>query len=118
MAELSEYIAALTRDRDSLAANLQTMGVEADAAETFTSLVAKVLEIATGGVSLPVLSNPATASEILEGYEAIDQDGNVITGTAQQTVNMETGTGTLNYAWDEESLMLMIEESEEEETDA
>ena len=34
-----------------------------------------------GGVSLPTLSNPATAENILSGYEAIDSAGNLITGT-------------------------------------
>ncbi|MCD8097008.1 MAG: hypothetical protein LUE31_03025 [Lachnospiraceae bacterium] len=48
MATLSDYIAALTRDRDDLAANLQEMGVEADNTETFTSLVLKVLQISGG----------------------------------------------------------------------
>lgn len=35
----------------------------------------------TGGVELPTLSNPATSDEILDGYEAIDGDGNIIAGT-------------------------------------
>lgn len=35
----------------------------------------------TGGTELPTLSNPATSSVILEGYEAIDGNGNVVTGT-------------------------------------
>ncbi len=48
MAELSEYIAALARDRDALVANLGEMGVEANSDETFTSLVLKVLQISGG----------------------------------------------------------------------
>jgi hypothetical protein len=34
-----------------------------------------------GGVELPELTNPASTSDILNGKEAIDGDGNVITGT-------------------------------------
>ena len=34
-----------------------------------------------GGVDLPTLSNPASASDILASKEAIDKDGNKITGT-------------------------------------
>lgn len=34
-----------------------------------------------GGVELPMLDNPATSDEILEGYEAIDGDGNIVVGT-------------------------------------
>ena len=33
-----------------------------------------------GGIVLPVLANPATAEEILAGYEAIDQEGAVLVG--------------------------------------
>lgn len=34
-----------------------------------------------GGVSLPTLTNPAGADQILEGYEAVDGSGNKVTGT-------------------------------------
>ena len=36
---------------------------------------------AAGGVALPTLNNPAAASDILSGKEAIDGDGNKMTGT-------------------------------------
>ena len=35
----------------------------------------------TGGKKLPVLSNPATAAQILAGYEAINGAGELMTGT-------------------------------------
>lgn len=34
-----------------------------------------------GGITLPTLANPATADQILEGFEAIDGSGNKLTGT-------------------------------------
>lgn len=34
-----------------------------------------------GGVELPDLLNPATSDEILEGYEAVDGNGNLLVGT-------------------------------------
>ena len=34
-----------------------------------------------GGITLPELTNPAGADQILEGYEAIDGSGNKLTGT-------------------------------------
>ena len=37
------------------------------------------------GVKLPELTNPATAENIQSGYEAVDGDGNVVTGTATIT---------------------------------
>lgn len=41
-----------------------------------------------GGVVLPTLSNPATAAKIVQGYQAIDANGNMLTGT-MQNVNEE-----------------------------
>lgn len=34
-----------------------------------------------GGITLPALTNPAGADQILEGYEAVDGSGNKLTGT-------------------------------------
>lgn len=39
------------------------------------------------GVDLPELSNPASAEEVFEGYEAIDGEGNVVRGSF--TIDME-----------------------------
>ena len=47
-------------------------------------LLQKVNELpaaGSGGVELPELSNEATASELFEGKELIDETGNVVTGT-------------------------------------
>lgn len=38
--------------------------------------------IVKSGTKLPILTNPATAAQILSGYEAIDGEGNKIVGTA------------------------------------
>lgn len=47
-----------------------------------------------GGVILPDLSNPAVAADILSGKEAIDEDGNKITGTiATKTSSNLTASG-------------------------
>lgn len=35
----------------------------------------------SGGVILPTVSNPAAAAQVLDGYGAIDQDGNAFTGS-------------------------------------
>lgn len=39
-----------------------------------------------GGVTLPTLSNPATVAQLLLGYEAIDQNGEKMTGTYEPLV--------------------------------
>ena len=46
---IATYLTALDRDRDALAANLVTKGVQASSSETFTTLVPKVLDIPSGG---------------------------------------------------------------------
>lgn len=50
-------------------------------------------EAGSGGVELPELSNPGTASDLELGKELIDQDGNIVVGT--RVVNAETWTLTL-----------------------
>lgn len=41
----------------------------------------QVLNIIGGGKKLPTLSNPATAAQILAGYEAINGAGEILSGT-------------------------------------
>ena len=45
------------------------------------------------GIELPTLTKPATADEIFYNYEAIDQDGEIITG-AIPVVNSSTSAAT------------------------
>jgi hypothetical protein len=56
---------------------------EVDEQETLISQIMTNLEnkMVPSGVELPVLSNPASASDILSGREAIDGIGNILTGT-------------------------------------
>lgn len=43
--------------------------------------------IVIGGASLPTLTNPGTAGDLLSGKQLIDQNGNVITGTMTQFIS-------------------------------
>lgn len=43
----------------------------------------------TTGVELPELTNPASASDIASGKEAIDGEGNVLTGTAESAADIK-----------------------------
>lgn len=73
------------------AKSLDTMTSDVDAANAEIAEQTELLaQIATalegkvggsGGVTLPDLSNPANASDILNGKQAIDENGNKITGT-------------------------------------
>lgn len=84
--------------------NLEAMTSDIDAANTEIAEQAELLsQIATalegkasnsGGVVLPTLSNPASASDILSGKEAINGSGNKITGTiATKTSSNLTASG-------------------------
>lgn len=48
------------------------------------------------GVTLPTLSNPASPSEILNGYEAIGEDGSVIEGEALATASTATAADIMS----------------------
>lgn len=83
--------------------SIDEMTSDVDAANTEISEQADLLaQIATalegkaggGGVALPSLANPASASDILSGKEAIDGSGNKITGTiATKTASNLTASG-------------------------
>lgn len=47
-------------------------------------------------VSLPTLSNPASPSEILSGYEAIGEDGSVVEGEALATASTATAADIMS----------------------
>ena len=65
--------------------------------DTQTELIEQIqtaLEGKAGGVTLPTLDNPAAATDILSGKEAIDGSGNKITGTiATKTSGNLTANG-------------------------
>lgn len=50
---------------------------------------------AGGGVQLPALTNPAAAGNIQLGYQAINGEGEVVTGTANIAENVQTCTVNL-----------------------
>ena len=52
----------------------------------------QVLNIIGGGKKLPTLSNPATAAQILAGYQAINGAGEVVDGTYVEPVRKYRGT--------------------------
>lgn len=53
----------------------------------------------SGGIQLPTLSNPAGAAQILSGYQAINANGEIITGTilsqGAQTITPGTSSKTI-----------------------
>lgn len=53
-----------------------------------------------GGKSLPELTNPATAAEIVSGYEAIDGEGNLILGAMAEVkeTNVYHGETSIPYS--------------------
>lgn len=84
----SKSIDAMTTDVDVANAEI------AEQAELLEQIATALEGKAGGGVTLPDLNNPASASDILSGKEAIDEDGNKITGTiATKTSSNLTASG-------------------------
>lgn len=55
--------------------------------------------ISNNGVQLPTLTNAGSASDLLNGKQLIDDDGNIVTGTMVNngTVNIALNTNTTSY---------------------
>lgn len=107
---------------DAMASNLGEVVNECDTqADLITQIKTALADKAAGGVELPTLTNPGTASDLAEGKQLIDADGNVVDGTyvpldtsdADATagrilkgytayVNGKKITGNLNYLPDED----------------
>lgn len=84
----SKSIDAMTSDVDAANAEI------AEQAELLEQIATALEGKASGGVTLPDLNNPAVAADILSGKEAIDEDGNKITGTiATKTSSNLTASG-------------------------
>lgn len=73
---------------------------------TFTSAAGLLVEgthECEGGVTLPALTNPGAATDLAEGKELIDQNGNVVTGSVREIISnnlfmtQETSVGKANY---------------------
>lgn len=116
---LSSLAIDLGETKNNLVEILNNKGISSKTYESLDSLISKVDNIVIenlddelasqddlisqiqsavvnkAGVSLPELSNPATAAQILSGYEAINGDGEVVTGKAAGTIGVKTGTVTL-----------------------
>lgn len=61
-----------------------------------------------GGITLPELTNPAGADQILEGYEAVDGSGNKLTGThVCESGGGDYGTFVLGFE-DEDYIMSSV----------
>lgn len=77
MPTVQEYLIELDEQRDQLAKNLATMGIEADTSEKFNTLVPKVLKISPiGGVAATLVNVryavPIELSQVAE-YKKVEE---------------------------------------------
>lgn len=77
---IADYLTQLASDRDDLADNLVTMGVQASHSETITELVPKVLDIAGGGIEITDITLNADGT-----YTVTDKDNNTHTLAVTET---------------------------------
>lgn len=77
MPTVQEYLIELDEQRDQLAKNLATMGIEADTSEKFNTLVPKVLKISPiGGVAatpVTIRSMPLFNSYLVTKYKKVEE---------------------------------------------
>lgn len=76
---IADQLSRLNELRQNLADTLTAKNVEAAETEGFETLVPKV-EMVETGVQLPELTNPASATDILLGKQAINAAGEVVEG--------------------------------------
>jgi len=87
----------ITKSIDSMTADVDAANTEISEQMDLIAQISTALDgkaSASGGVTLPTLDNPASASDILSGKEAIDGSGTKITGTiATKTSSNLTASG-------------------------
>ena len=79
MGTIADKLNKLLTTKASIKNAIITKGQTVSDDDTFASYADKILAIETG-VQLPELSNPASESNVLSGYEFIDEDGTKRTG--------------------------------------
>lgn len=71
---------------DAMASNLGEVVNECDTqADLITQIKTALADKAAGGVELPTLSNPGSASDLAQGKQLIGADGNVVEGNLNET---------------------------------
>lgn len=92
--KMSTEIQVAKQNTDDAMNALASLGVEVPEGANIGDLAGLIEDVNnSGGVALPELTNAGVASDLIEGKELIDADGNVVTGTM-------TDNGAINSTMD------------------
>ena len=78
----NDKLALLEQTKEAFRTAITGKGQTISANEPFSAWPAKVEAIPVGGGQLPTLTNPGKASDLAKDKQLIDQNGNIVTGTA------------------------------------
>lgn len=83
---VDELFQSVSDGKSKIAAAVTDKGVQTAATDSFSTMAGKIGQIETG-IKLPTLTNPATVSDIAQGKQLINQNGEIVTGNIETYTN-------------------------------
>lgn len=90
--ECDTQASLIAQIKEGLTGAEEYIGMTNDEVDTQTGLIQQIKtalkDKAAGGVELPTLENPGTASDLAQGKQLIDADGNVVEGEVEEITHL------------------------------